>query len=500
MPSRTQRVLKETTIYGLGGAGSKFISFLLFPLYSRLFNVTEYGAIEVINTFLALASILLTSGTDLAQSFYFYEYKGDSERKKTISTLSIYVFLINTLVALLVGVFSKQISLWLLGSADFSNLLRIACLVIPWMGLYTFNLNLLRLQRKPIVYISITLPFILLQISANIIFVLLMQGGMASIFWTNLACYILFTVIGIYINRSFFSAHFDLPQFKEMFRYWRPLIPVNVSAWFLASADRLILSSMSTLEATGIYSAGLRIASVVGFFVQAFRTANLPFIFDVSKETDASTVYQKTLSYYLYFASLIAVAVSLFAKPILLFFSGREYLPAVQVIPPLAFVYVLSGTSQIVSIGSLISKNTKNIGWITAISALLMGCGLLLFIPGHAERGTAYVVLVANLIYNFALYFNSQKSHPIPYDWKRILRIVGVSSGIIFLSLLVQVEKLWLEILIGLIGLCFFLLLTPVFSLLTTSEIKVLQKQIQLFVHNLFRGKKPQYEKVHPDS
>ncbi len=500
MSSRTQQVLKETTIYGLGGAGSKFISFLLFPLYARLFNVNDYGAIEVINTFLVLASILLTSGTDLAQSYYFYEYGEKSERKKTISTLSIYIFLINFLVALLVGIFSKQISIRLLGTENFSDLLRIASLVIPWMGLYTFNLNLLRLQRKPTVYISITLPFVLLQISANILFVLILHGGLASIFWTNLACYVLFTVIGIFINRSYFAMHFNFSRFKEMFQYWRPLIPVNISAWFLASADRLILSGMSTLEATGIYSAGLRIASVVGFFVQAFRTANLPFIFEVSKDADSSVVYQKTLSYYLYFSSLIAVAISLFAKPLLLLFSGKEYLTALSVIAPLAFVYVLSGSSQIVSIGSLISKNTKYIGLITAVSAILMGLGLLIVIPGYGEVGTAYVVLLANLIYNLALYFNSQKTYPIPYDWKRILRIFLVSGLIILLKLRIHVDVLWMDILIALVALCFFILLTPIFSLLTTSEIKVLQKQIQLFIHNLLPGKKYKHEKVNPDS
>lgn len=499
MANRTQQVLKETTIYGLGGAGTKFISFLLFPLYVRLFNVDDYGAIEVITTFLALASILLTSGTDLAQSYYFYEFRDKDERKKTISTLGIYILLINTLVAFLVNIFSEKISILLLGNASFAGILQIASLVIPWMGLYTFNLNLLRLQRKPIVYISITLPFVLLQISSNILFVLLLHGGMQSIFWANLGCYALFTLIGIYINRSFFSFHFDLPRFKEMFSYWRPLMPVNISAWFLASADRLILSSISNLAVTGIYSAGLRIASVVGFFVQAFRTANLPFIFEVSRDEDASTVYQKTLSYYLYFSVLIALAISLFAKPLLLLFSGKEYLAALNVIPPLAFIYVLSGSSQIVSIGSLISKNTRYIGIITFISALVMGLSLIAFIPLYGAVGTAFVVLFSNLFYNLALYFNSQKNYPIPYEWKRILLIFGVSIAIIALKMLIQVDSLEMEILTGLAALLVFFLFTPLFSLLTTSEIKVLQKQIQLFIRNLLSGKKEKDEKVNPE-
>jgi hypothetical protein len=71
------------------------------------------------------------------------------------------------------------------------------------------------------------------------------------------------------------------------------------------------------------------------------------------------------LSYYLYFITLVAVGILLFAKPLILLLSGAEYLPAVAVIPPLTFVYVLSGVSQIISIGAMISKNTRYVGLIT---------------------------------------------------------------------------------------------------------------------------------------
>ena len=499
MSSRTQQVLKETTIYGLGGAGSKFISFLLFPLYSRVFNVDDYGAIEVINTFVLLISILLTSGTDMAQSYFFFEYKHQEERKRTLSTLSFYIFIINLFLTILVCIFSRQISSVLLGTDQYSNLLQIASLAIPWMGLYTFNLNLLRLQRKPTVYISITLPFVLFQIVANIMLVLVFHTGLPGIFLTNIASYALFTIISIIVNHTHWEFHFDIPRFKEMFQYWSPLLPVGISAWFLASADRLFLSSFSTLEATGIYSAGLRIASIIGFLVQAFRTANLPFIFEVSKDADAKTVYQKTLSYYLYFISFVAVAVSLCAYPLILLFSGEAYLPALQIIPPLAFVYVLSGVSQIVSIGAMISKNTKYVGIITTLSAVLMAILMWICIPRYGAIGTAYATLFANLIYNLLLYNNSQKSYPIPYEKGRIARIILVSVLLILLKSQLQIDSLGVDVLVS-IGFCLlFVLLTPLFSLLTTNEIKALRKQIQLFIKQIFAGKKKN-EKAISDS
>lgn len=486
MANRTQQVLKETTIYGLGGAGSKFISFLLFPLYSRVFNITDYGAIEVINTFVFLISILLTSGTDMAQSFFFFEYPQKEERKKTLSTLSIYIFLINILLTVVIWFFSHQISTILLGTDRFAKLLRIASLVIPWMALYTFNLNLLRLERKPIKYISITLPFVAFQIITNIILVLVIHTGLVGIFWTNVISYLLFTMLCFVINRSYWEFHFDLSRFKELFHYWSPLFPVGISAWFLSSADRLFLSSLSNLEATGVYAAGLRIASIVGFLVQAFRTANLPFIFEVAKDADADTIYQKTLSYYLYFITLVAVGISLFAKPLILFLSGAEYLSAVAVIPPLTFVYVLSGVSQIISIGAMISKNTRYVGLITASSAIIMGITLILIIPGHQEVGTAYAVLFANLVYNLLLFLNSQKSHPIPYESNRILRISILAAMAIILKHFISANDLGTDVLYSFLILIIFIVCTPLFSLLTIFEIKALQNQIKIFIRNIF--------------
>lgn len=490
MSIRTQQVLKETTIYGLGGAGSKFISFLLFPLYSRVFNVDDYGALEVLNTFVFLASILLTSGTDWAQSYFFFEYSQKDERKKTLSTLSFYIFLVNIILTGLIWIFSQQICSILLGTTQFAEILRIASLAIPWMGMYTFNLNLLRLERKPTKYISITIPFVTFQIAANVFLVLVLHTGLAGIFWTNVISYFLFASVGIIINRSFWEFRFDFSRFKELFRYWSPLFPVGVSAWFLSSADRLFLSSLSTLEATGLYSAALRIASIVGFFVQAFRTANLPFIFEVAKDADADTIYQKTLSYYFYFISLLAVGVSLFAKPLLLLLSDKEYLPALAIIPPLAFVYALSGVTQIISTGAMISKNTKYVGLITAGSALIMSIAMFFIIPAYQEVGTAYVVLFANLIYNFFLYRNSQKAHPIPYETKRIACIGLLSCSVVVLKYIIPANSVAIDILYSFFILILFMVLTPLFSLLTTTEIKVLQKQIQLFIHNLLSRKK----------
>lgn len=500
MSGRSQRLLKETLIYGLGGAGRKFLSFLLFPLYSRIFSIGDYGAIETAYTFALIASLLLTSGTDLAQSYYFFEYSQADERKKTISSLGIYILLSNILVAILINIFAKDISQILLGNHEYENLIQIVSFAIPWMDLYTFNLNLFRLLRKPKQYILITIPFILLQILLNVLLVVVFQIGMNGIFIADILCYAISTIIALIINRHYFSLHLDVHRFKEMLSYWMPLLPVGISAWFLTSSDRVFLSTFSSLESTGIYSAGIRIASIVGFFIQAFRTANLPFLFEVSKDADAKTVYKKTLSYYYYFITMIALFTSLFARPLLLLMSGEQYLNAIPLIPVLAFVFVLQGTTQIVSSGAMITRNTKYVGLITPFSAILLGFGFIYIIPKFHALGAAWWVLFVHFIYNSLLLLNSQSTYPISFEYGRLVRINLAAVLIISLKFSIPTTSIVWELTTGVILCILFTILTPLLSLLTRTEIISLKKQIQLFLGRILTRKSHDHETVFPDS
>lgn len=50
MDSKTNRLLKNTTIFVIGNVGSKFIQFLLVPLYTYTLSSAEYGTTELVLT------------------------------------------------------------------------------------------------------------------------------------------------------------------------------------------------------------------------------------------------------------------------------------------------------------------------------------------------------------------------------------------------------------------------------------------------------------------
>ncbi|HEY59761.1 MAG TPA: oligosaccharide flippase family protein [Anaerolineae bacterium] len=490
MLSKFKKLTKESVIYGLGGAGSKFINLLLLPLYSRIFSVAEYGVIDVITIITVLASTLLTSGTGAALSYFFFEYPKKEARKRTVSVLGIYTFTINILIVLIINLFAEPISNLIFAETRFADYIRIAALAIPFTGIYNLNLNLARLQRKPISYITISIPFLVTTLLLNIYLVLGKKAGVSSVFWSNAIATMIFSFVGIFINFEFYEFKFDFSRFREMFIYWIPMAFVGICTWLMTSSDRIMLTKLSNLEEVGKYAAGIRIASIMGFFAQAFRLANLPFIFETSKDKDAPKVYSLTLSYYLLLSSILVVLLSLFARPALKVLATSNYESAYVIVPALAFAIVADGTSQITSIGALLTKRTGLVGIVTAISALIMIIMLYLFIPIWGGVGAALSALISYLSFNLFFIAVSHNDYSIPFEFNRILRILMTSSLIIIFSLLISPSEYYQQIILAVVLFMIYLVSIPAFSLITGEEKRILRQQIRTIIDKYFRIRK----------
>ena len=131
MIGQFKRLGKETLTYGFGGILSRFVGFILLPIYTRVFNPSDYGIIDIIATLTTLASIALTAGTESALSYYFFKYRDHGEQQQTITATSLYLFIINSLVALTVMFFAKPICSIAFGAGYYAVYLQIAIISLP---------------------------------------------------------------------------------------------------------------------------------------------------------------------------------------------------------------------------------------------------------------------------------------------------------------------------------------------------------------------------------
>lgn len=124
---------KNTLIFAISSFSTKFLSFLLVPLYTSFLSTAEYGKIDLITTTSTLLVYVLT--INIADSVLRFTIENVKESEKILAVATMF----NTLTAFIGSVFSavkktKIIAITTVTSALVNTILN-ACL-IPLFGAY----------------------------------------------------------------------------------------------------------------------------------------------------------------------------------------------------------------------------------------------------------------------------------------------------------------------------------------------------------------------------
>lgn len=470
---------KDSLIYGLGGMVSKFIGFFLLPIFTRVFNPSDYGIMDIIATMTALAGIVLTAGTETALSYYFFQYKEPDEQRKTVTSTAVYLLGINAVVAAVVWLLAEEISTVTFGKSDYAVYLRVAILSLPLGSLVGLHLNVLRLQRKPWAYTSFTISQLLLTVLLNIYLVVILRVGIIGVFWTNLVVSGIFVIIGSVVNRSYISvAALSRRRLVDILRFGLPLVIGGLSMWSINSIDRFFLVTYSNLDQVGLYSVGIRLASVIAFITWAFRLANAPFQFEISSSADAPQIYALTLTYFVLITSLVCVPLALFAKPVLRLLTTEAYLGAYIVVGLAAYSAVAYGMYQIVGAGLLITKKTLFTSMAISIGAGANVLFLFLLVPPFGMLGAALAILLTHTTVLTILYVGAQRAYPVPYDLRRIFTVLICAGIVIGIGMIINTQNIAIEILSS-SGLFVFYVAILLISIITPKEKVMFAKAIK---------------------
>ncbi|MBK6991974.1 MAG: hypothetical protein IPH34_09135 [Chitinophagaceae bacterium] len=85
MRSQLKGLLSDSVIYGLSGIISSFISIFLIPLYTNVFEPSDYGIISILTTTSVVLNILLIFSLDNSAAVWFWDKPDILERKKLLT-------------------------------------------------------------------------------------------------------------------------------------------------------------------------------------------------------------------------------------------------------------------------------------------------------------------------------------------------------------------------------------------------------------------------------
>ncbi len=475
---------KDSLIYGSGNAVLRILALLTAPIFTRIFVPAEYGIISLISSVISFLSLLLIFGMDNAIFVSYYQYK--KERKEIISSAFWFLALWGLFWAGTASIFSGNLSTLIFKTPIYKPLFLLTFTTAYLTLLVNLAKTVFRLEFKAKTFAIIAGLNALASTGLMILFVVYFKKGLTGYFTGSLIGTFVTLLIALYLVRKNLKFKISWPRLKEMLAFGAMVVPASISFFVFDLSDRFFLNQYRTLDEIGLYSIGINIASLLIFFSYALGQAWSPQVMNIyfSSKKIFKQFVPRFFIYYLLFFFYLAVMLSVFSQEILRIFATEKFYGAAVVIPSLAIAMVFSASNQVTSLGITLSKKTKYFAIYTALAALLnIGLNFLL-IPRYGMVGAGWATASSYLFLTVAYFTISQRFIRLALDWQKIIKLVFLSLGAIFLFPLTWQFGFWGNLAVKILEMAGLLALLYLSGVIEGQEIGYLRKYIRrIFFH-----------------
>lgn len=440
--------------YGLATSLERLLSFLLIPLYTSVFTVTEFGIIDLIQTLLNIISIFALLQMETALQRYYYDFK-ESERSALIFTTFLTVFLLAIMLASIMYVLSSNIALWLCGNNDYGILIKIISIQMPLSILSVLTLIVLRFEKRNLLFSVIVIFKSFLLWGGAYLFLRVLDEGINGFFISQLLVVVITSLLSLVCVLRYMSFTFSTSILKQILQYSLPQFPARIGASANTYANRFFIVGYLSTYSIGLFAMALKFASIMQIFHQTFMMAWNQYLFEMLKNVNHKKIFNSILCIITILIFELTSVITLFSNEIMSFFTPDEYLSASKYIGGITFAICLMIISEIVDIGPKIMKKTKYLSYSFFISLAMNLFSLFLGVRLFALSGVIFSMILANLALLSSGWYFSEKIYHIGFEKSKVL-CLSIPTFVIIISIMyIELPFVFRCILFGLIT-CYY--------------------------------------------
>lgn len=440
MNQRKRYLARNTALFALNSIGTRIITFLLVPLYTKAFTTSEYGTVDLITTIGTILVPIIT--INIGEAVMRFALDEDANQNDIMSIGIFYAalsFVLGFSSFLIISFFS-QISVggWLVYFYCVSQ------------GLYiTFSCNL-RGQEKLFQYAVGNILHTLVAAILNILFLIVFKLGINGYFYAYILSNIttfLYCFFAGDVKGTIRKFNIDIKLMRKMVTYAIVLVPNSLMWWIMNSSDHVMVTTMIGIAANGIYAISYKIPSILSSLSTVFNQAWSYSAIHENKSKDSEEFNNSMFDKLVRFQLIITVLLMCLIKPFLRIYVQPAYYEAWKYTPYLLVGYFFLTMGTFLSTIYTVQKDSKGFlisGTVGAILNILLNW---LLIPIWGIHGAAFatcfsyisvflyrakdtrrymVIHVFKLEYvvGYILMIITAVSMAIPYNWVYMLLLV----------------------------------------------------------------------------
>jgi O-antigen/teichoic acid export membrane protein len=439
---------KDTAIYGLSSIVGRFLNYLLVPLYTHVISAANggYGIVTNLYGYVALLLVILVFGMETT----FFRF-ANNENERPNEVFSNAMLIIGTLVGIFLTIIFGgivPISQWL-GYSEHPEYIQIMATIVALDALQAIPFSFLRFQKRAIKFASLKLLFIILNISLNLLyFVVLGHTDVFYIFMLNLVCtsIITFFFLPELVKMKW---QINMQLLRRMLSYSWPILILGIAGILNQTADKMIFPLIypnheEGVVELGVYGACVKVAMIMAMITQAFRYAYEPFVFAQSRDKDKNETYAIGMKYFLIFTLLAFLCVMAYL-PMLKYLVGEDYWAGLRVIPIVMAAEIMMGIYFNLSFWYKLIDKTIYGAWFSIAGCLVLFAVNIIFIPKYSYMACAWGGFAGYGTAMTLSYIVGQRKNPINYPLKSMAIYVGIT--LLFFSIMQALPDSWSPIL-----------------------------------------------------
>lgn len=435
-----KKVMENSFLYIMSSLLVKAIGFLLLPIYTFYLTPEHYGIIELVNSFIGVATFIVSFSLYSSAIRYYTDYKGDNHKiKRFYGTLVTFNFLSGLLFTLFGLVFKEILIKFFFEGISFYPIIFIAIITLIFDSLHTMHQSILQGIQSGKKLTIINIIFFFISIVLKLIFIAWFKLGAVGFLYAQLIVYALysfFIIIDLKKN-NMFEFTIDFIILKEALSYSIPIMPHNLSSSIATFMSRIFLNINSTLATVGVYSVASQFGMLIDTIQASVNKAFLPWFYENMNIGDENSKKEVVnLSYLLMkFYSIVYMTIGMFSQEIILFMTNKKYIMAWTTIPLLVMGYSIKSMYYFyVDILFFYKQASKKIFIATLSGSISDVIIAYILIPKLGMYGAAIAFVIARIITVIIVKLFSKK-YDIGYSILKMIRIIVPSLVLMMLGL-----------------------------------------------------------------
>lgn len=408
-----KELFSNTVVFLLSNLASKFVLFLLIPLYTKYLSSEQYGTAELLVITCDIVMPIATLGMNNAVFRFTLEAKYS---KLNVLKSYYFVFLLSILFVIAVSLVIKP----------FHNIGKYQIFFILIVCLSALNDGyglFLKAMGKTIQYAISNFIYASSLLCFSYLFLVVEEKNIIGYFYSMiLAKFVSIIFMYSFGNSPKFVNFFKIDKFllTEMLVYSTPLIWNSICWWVISYSDRYMISFLVNDYYVGLYSVANKIPSLITTFSIVFIQA---WGISAIKEFECnrnSIFFNKIFNLFNYFLIFSGSFLLLFIRPFMKLYIDSTYYEAIQYVPFLIVSAIILSYGNFFGVIFSAGKNSKLIMKSSLLAAIVNVVLNYFFIIQFSVLGAIISTIISYFVLALYRYINSLKFVGMHFDCKSI--------------------------------------------------------------------------------